>query len=899
MNSTLLSTKLFTPPKQNNFVLRSRLDELLDKACQTGYGFTLISAPAGYGKTSFVSSWLQDGHIPSTWLSLDEEDNDPIVFMQYLITALQKIVPSISLDLLASTQGVKLAPLIAVLNIIINEIVEQDSRFVFVLDDFHVIHSQTILDMFTHLFEHTPPQMHTIILSRTDPPLPLSRWRVRNRLMDIRADQLRFTPKEITGFLNEIMKLRLSHDEITALEVRTEGWIASLQLAAISMQGIKNKHEFISQFAGSHYYIMDYLVEEVIKNQPESVFSFLLQTSILDRLSAPLCEAVVNPDSNNPLIGQHALEDLERLNLFVVPLDEDRRWYRYHHLFADVLNHRLEQLFPAQIPDLHRRASHWYEQNGFFHEAIDHALAAGDRDRAAHLVDQNGCSLLMRGEVINLLKWIESVEPASQTFPWIAIQKAWSLSLSGEYDRAKIAIQNAERLISALGSEIDNRTMSGAVIAARAFIANMSGEASLAARLARQAFDCLPPDNDFSCSLRSAAISILGDSSRMTGNLTEAKHAYTQSLSISQTVGNHSMGIIANSNLADVLIEQGHLREANKIFNGILESIHRPDGKASPLAEKACASLSRISYEWNLLEESERYAHLCIDIARRWRNIEYQAVGFVTLTNLEHARGNRALAWEHLQAAESLMIGASLSSWLSTSIKLSLAPLWIAQGNLDKAAALIQEFGIKNDSIPTTNEISYQQEPIVIILLRLFLAQGNFSAASRLAEGLLYQLKNTDRVGRILETLILQSLSLFGLKALDQALDVLERVFLLTEPEMYVRFFLDEGEPMLKLLVQAKSHRVGAGYANKLLSEAEKTGSGDRSVPQMLIEPLTSREQEVLQLIENGLSNQEIASRLFISAVTVKRHISNIYTKLGVKSRTQAISMGRDLKLFD
>ncbi len=304
--------------------------------------------------------------------------------------------------------------------------------------------------MITYLLDHASPQLHLVILTRTDPPLPLSRLRVRNQLVEIRADQLRFTREEIATFLNEAMGLRLSTGDIAALEGRTEGWIAGLQLAAVAMQDGKDVHGFISAFTGSHYYIMDYLAEEVLSLQSETVRSFLLQTSILERMCGPLCDAVVDADQPESVDGQLMLETLEQMNLFLIPLDDERHWYRYHHLFADVLNRHLEQQFPHQLPDLHRRASRWYEQNGLIYDAIHHALMAGDQEHAAQLVDQYGCELLMRGEVVNLLTWIEAVEPYSQTLPWIAIQKAWALCLTGQLDRAEGPFQTAERLVSAL-----------------------------------------------------------------------------------------------------------------------------------------------------------------------------------------------------------------------------------------------------------------------------------------------------------------------------------------------------------------------------------------------------------------------------------------------------------------
>ncbi len=546
MDDTPLATKLHIPPPCPTLVLRPRLTTNLSKALTSS--LTLVSAPAGYGKSTLVSSWLYDTDIPSAWLSLDEGDNDPIRFLQYFITALQKIVPAITLDLLSVLQEKHPDPFIALLIIIINDIDKQAAPFILVLDDFHNIHAKPILEMIAYLLDYVPPQMHLAILTRTDPLLPLSRLRVRNQLAEIRADQLRFTQEEIATYLNDVIRLRLSTADIAALEARTEGWIAGLQLASIAMQGSKDFHSFIAAFTGSHYYIMDYLAEEVLKRLPESASIFLLQTSVLGRMCGPLCEAVVESGTIEQINGQSMLKDLERMNLFLIPLDDEQRWYRYHHLFADVLNRRLERFYPHQPCGLHRRASKWYEQNGFIPEAIQHSLAAGDLEHATQLIEQNGVPLLIRGEVTTLLKWIEAVEPHSQTHPWLFIFKAWAFALTGNLDRVNGMLQAAEELISALELTLEVRVMQGTIAAARAFQANLLGEARIAADFARQALEYLPDIDLISRSLRTVAYGLLGDASSMSGNLEEAQQAYVEAARIGQAAGDIHLTIVNNSN---------------------------------------------------------------------------------------------------------------------------------------------------------------------------------------------------------------------------------------------------------------------------------------------------------------------------------------------------------------
>jgi LuxR family maltose regulon positive regulatory protein len=891
MHADLLTIKLYVPPPRPTLVLRPRLTAAVSEAL-THY-LTLVSAPAGYGKTTLVSGWLRETDVPSAWLSLDESDNDPSRFLQYFITALQKIVPTLRADLLGMLQGMRLAPLDTPMNILINGITAHTAPFVLVLDDFHVIHAQPVLEMFIFLLEHMPPQMHLVLLSRTDPPLPLSRLRACNQLVDIRANQLRFTPDEVAAFLNE-MGLKLPADDIAAMEARTEGWIAGLQLAALSLQGCQDTHSFLSAFTGSHYYIMDYLTEEALNLQSEEVRSFLLQTSILNRMCGSLCEAVIEAGRVGSLDGQAMLEALEQKNLFVIPLDGERRWYRYHHLFADVLNRRLEHLYPQHLPGLHRRASQWLEQNGFILDAIRHALLAGDRDRAAQLVAQNGCMLLMAGEVVTLQRWIEAVGSYSQTHPWLAILKAWALALTGHPDQVEPTVQAAERLISPLEPTPEVKIMLGAAAAVRAYQANWRGDTRLAADFAQQALEYLPDSDPLSRSLRSLATDILGDASWMNGDLEEARQAYTEALRISQAADNIHMAIIANSHLAEILIEQGQLHQAARTFSETLQMATRPDGQISPLVERVYAGLSKISYEWNHLEAAAQYVHQCIELCGQWGSFEIQAAAYVMLAQMEHSQGNSERAQEAMRAAEQLGRQHHFSPRQSIWVKSALARLWLAQGNLERPAYLVQQSGIAPD-----DEIPYLREPEYLALLRLLLAQGDYDAALRLSERLLQKAQVASRVGQIIEILVLQALAFQGKKDMPRAMAILDKAVSLAQPEGYVCTFLDEGEPMAKLLYQAQAHRVGAGYASELLSAVGRASGTTPPPVQLLIEPLSMREIEVLKLIEAGHSNQEIAARLVISMATVKRHISNIYAKLGAKSRTQAVSLGRELRLFE
>lgn len=887
----LLSTKLYLPPIRPNRVDRPRLFEWMEGGLDKA--LILVSAPAGYGKTTLVSSWLQAIEAPSAWISLDEGDNDPIRFLQYFLSALHRILPALQPDLLSVLQGRQPVTFEPLLNIIINEADRQADPFVLVLDDFHTIHSQPVLDVITYLLEHMPPQMHLALLSRADPPLPLSHLRAGNQLVDIRANHLRFTRDEIAYFLNEVAGLDLSIEEIAVMEARTEGWIAGLQLAAISMQGLDDIHSFVAAFTGNHHYIMDYLTEEVLKLQPERVRMFLLQTSILTSMCGSLCDTVVEPGDAGLENGQTMLEALEAMNLFVIPLDDRRQWYRYHHLFADVVNLRLKHLFPQQLPELHRRASQWYEQNSMISEATHHAIMAGNHARAAQLVEQNGCSLLMRGEGFTLLKWVESVASYTLTHPWLLILKSWGLALTGNLDQVEPTLRMAEGLFSPLETSFEAKIMLGSIAAVRAYMANVHGEAQLATDYAHKALEYLPVGNDFSCSMRSVATSILGDASWMNGNMEEARNAYLEAVQISEAAGNIYMTMIAKSNLAVVLTEQGELHQAARIYADTLQNVRYPDGQQLPMADRFYAGLGSLSYEWNHLEAADQHIQRCIELCEQWGNTNSLANSYVSLAWLEQARSNFIKAQEAMRAAEQLLNERRLSPRQSSLVQLALAHWWMVQGSPERASQLIQRLGLNvDDELPSSRETEY------LLLLRLVMARGEYDAALSLAERMLHKAEAGKRAGRIIELLVLQALIFQKKKDLDQALEVLGKALSLAQPEGYVRIFLDEGEPMVKLLFQAKAHRIGQGYASDLLATQGEAAGIELPPAQLLSEPLTLRELEVLKLIEAGCSNQDIADKLVISLPTVKRHISNIYAKLGVESRTQAVSLGKGLGLF-
>ena len=886
--SGVLATKLFIPRARADIISRPRLTEVMNEAVRRR--LTLVSAPAGFGKTTLLSEWIPRSERCVTWVSLDRNDNDPVRFWTYVIHALQALQPDLGKKTLGLLQSPEPLPHTLIMTSLINEINTFPDNFALVLDDYHLIELPAIHQAIAFLLDHLPLHLHIAILTRIDPPLPLARLRARGQLTEIRAERLRFSAGECRQFLQQVMGLNLTEAQVTALETRTEGWIAGLQLAAISMQGSQDVDAFIAAFTGSHHYVMDYLLEEVLQQQPEKVGGFLLQTSILDRLSGPLCKAILDARDDD----DGMLESLRQKNLFIIALDDEGKWYRYHQLFADVLQKRLAQRSPELIPQLHLRASHWYEQNGFIAESIQQAIEAGDPDRAARLIEDNGCMLLISGEVTTLLNWASAIEFQSDVHPWLAIQQAWAQALDGQLERVEPTIRAPDQLLAPLDPSPEINTMKGTIAAARAYCANKRGDTRAAEGYAHLALELLPDCTTISQSIRSVATSLLGDTSWINGNLNEAIRAYNEAARIGQDAGNPHMVIIAHSNLAQVFLEQGQLHRSADLLRRSLEMAVRPDGERSPLASSLYASLGEIAYEQNRLEEAAQDLHRCIDLLLKWHDPILLAVAYTRLARVEHARNQPEIAQEAIRQAERIHQEQITLSRRSLRVENELARYWASQGNQEKLSGLVQKANpAPDEEIPFSRQLEY------LILMRILAAEKEYGSAAPLSVRLLHQAEIAGQVGIQIEILIQQALIFQGLKDMEKALVALEQALELARPEGYVRSFLDTGEAMTRLLCQVRSGHSAGGYEARLLVAINETPGMARPSGELLAEPLTAREMEVLQLIEAGRSNQEIAEHLVLSLLTVKRHISNIYTKLGVKSRTQAITLGKELKLLE
>jgi LuxR family maltose regulon positive regulatory protein len=744
--------------------------------------------------------------------------------------------------------------------------------------------------------------MHLIIANREDPHLPLARLRARGQLTELRATDLRFTASEASELLNQVMGLDLSATDVAALETRTEGWIAGLQLAAISLQGHKDATRLIKSFSGSHRFVLDYLVEEVLDQQTKNVQTFLLKTAVLNRLTGSLCDALTDQDN-----GQATLEALEHANLFIMPLDEERRWYRYHHLFAELLRARLRLARPNTVATLHTRASEWFEQHGSAAEAVNHALAAKDYERAARLVEQNTVLLLPQGELHALLRWIKALpEEVARRRPWVCIYQAWALAIAGQLDSVESLLQDVARLLNSADSqretavgEADQLDIEGHIATMRAYIAVIRGDASNAIKSANLAGEMLPENSLWA---RSVSQWALGMAHIMRGELAAADQSFTEFVSLGRAVDNLWLTVTGLTDLALVYHEQGSLQRAAAQYREALEMAAQRDSQNLGYMGRVEAGLAQVLYEQNDLDGAHRYATASIEKTRGWKNPNHFLFAYNVLARVLQARGDYQGALDAVQKADQVGREGPVMSVLIGMNEKNKVRLWLAQDKLEVASQWVHERGL--DAVDADGEPTHVHEVEYIALARIRLAQRRLDEAYRLLRHLLEKAEVAGYMSRTIEILNLQALAFQARGETARAMTALERALTLAEPGGFVRIFVDEGPPMSRLLYDSLTRGVAPAYAGRLLaafpvSEPEQPGlSISRDSKSELIEPLSEREVEVLQLVAEGLTNREIASRLFVSLNTVKAHTRNLYGKLNVHSRTQAIVRSQELGIL-
>lgn len=882
MVDTILATKLYVPHPPPRSVQRARLIERLDEG--SDQHLTLVSAPAGFGKTTAITAWVAGCGRPVAWLSLDAGDGDPARFMTHLIAALQTIHPQIGQSVLEALVSPQPPRMDAILTVVLNDIVALPERFILVLDDYHVVDARTVDDAVTFLLEHMPPQMHLVISTREDPQLPLARLRARGQMTELRATDLRFSPAEATAFLNDVMGLQLATEDVSALGSRTEGWITGLQLAAISMRGRDDATDFIASFTGSHRFVLDYLVEEVLHQQPAPVQQFLLRTSILDRMCGPLCDALM---LDSAMAGRATLEYLEQVNLFVIPLDDERRWYRYHHLFAELLRQRLHESAADDVTDLHARASAWFEEQGLEFEALHHAAAANDLERAERLIEAQGMPLYVRGGAVPVLNWLESLpESALDARPSLLVMFASVLSVVGRLARVEAKLVAAETAIRALApdDELDQpRELVGRIADLRAMVALMTGDMSQMETIiaqSRRALEYLPTT---SLRLRAATIWRLGLAHQRLGRRAPARSAFAESMAASEMSGYLHMNIMATTCLGWMEEFDLQLHQASETFQRVLQLVGDPPWG---VACEAYVGLARIVYEWNDLDTAWEHGQQSVRLAH-----QVDASSFVSsevfLARLQLARGDVTGAIAALAETERVVRQKGFVFRLPEIATAQVRAL-LRAGHLGEAERLARDH----------NLLAGQA--------RVHLAQGDPSAALAVLEQWRQQVEAKEWQDERLRAMLLQALAHHALGDLDAALLPLADALALAEPSGFIRLFLDEGAPMNELLSVALARGIRPDYTGTLQAafDAERPASDYATeappVPntQPLIEPLSQRELEVLRLIAAGLSNREICDRLYLALNTVKGHNRVIFSKLQVERRTEAVARARELNLI-
>ena len=900
----LISTKLRVPQARPKLVARPRLTERLNR--ESGRKLTLITAPAGFGKTTLLGEWMagrSEGRSIA-WVSLDEADNDPARFLSYLVVALRTIEDGFGEGVLSSLRAPGSPPVEALTSALINELADLPDNLAIVLDDYHLIDSDHVHGIVSFLVERLPSNVHLLIASRIDPPLPLARLRARDQIAEIKAADLSFAREEAAAFLKDTMRLNLSDEDVTALEERTEGWIAGLQLAALSMRDRKDIPGFVRAFSGSHRDVLDFLTEEVLEWQSEWMRSFLLETSILERLTGELCDAVTDRDH-----GQEMLETLERENLFVVALDDERRWYRYHHLFADVLRDRLEKERSEEVKELHLRAASWCERNGWASAAVEHALAAGDVEWAARLVEHNTQALCQRSEGATVNRWLTALPTGLvRSRPRLSLARAiWAL-ISGRVDEIEPLLTDAERAFATA----DHAHEPSAEEAARG-LANVPGTvAMLRAELARQRGD-VAHTIQFAQLARTHADEgdrylhffsswNLAVAKQMQGRLGEAEDELAALAADPWASGRHRyFAVRTYYTLGQVQRAQGRLSAALQTCRQGLELAAEAGRPALPAAGVAHVGIAEVSYERNQLDAALDQAMRGVALSRQLGYAQWLVTGLTALGRIREALGDQTGALGAIGEAERLVPYLVVDIFFPVAVQ--RARLLLAQGKIEDAARWCAKRGLGVDDEP-----SYLREREHLVLARVLLAQDKPDQTLRLLERHFEEAQAAGRGGSEIEILALQALALREKGERERAVSIVTQALTLAEPEGYVRTFVDDGPEMAPLLsevlmVHQSRHLMrpdppSAHYLRKLLAALEQAASGSMPPTPQLPEPLSERELEVLQLIAAGKSNSRIAQELFVTAGTVKTHIRNIYRKLDAHSRTQALVRARELNLL-
>jgi LuxR family transcriptional regulator, maltose regulon positive regulatory protein len=888
MDSSLLATRLRTPPTPLHAVPRERLVGLLERDVPS-HRLTLVSGPAGYGKTTLLSQWANDSAIPVAWLSIGPDENDFDRFFRYLLAAWNDVQPGISESALGALLQGMMPERDAVLSAFINVASEQPRHAAIVLDDYHLIDSPDIHESLMFLIDNLPETLHLVLSSRADPPLPLARYRARQQLLELTSTELAFELDESGAFFERSMRLQLTRAQVESLHTQLEGWIAGLQLVALSLRGRETIDE-AEVISGRHRYIADYLSEDVLSHLPDEYQRFLLQTSILDRFTEALCNAVTGRGDS-----QQILVALERQNLFVAAVDDNREWFRYHGLFADYLREELYRRDPDHAYDLHRRAARWYLEHDFPELAFHHAVSGNDVDLTAEICDLYFNAKLLGGEFRTVQDWLSRL-PVEwfAVYPALGLARAGLLAFSGDVGGCIRCIDGIEQELAGKAPE-DARWQQARVHTIRCFIACMSNDVPQAERLADLALSELPEDN---LGFRPGIYAALGDVYRQNGRWDDAYTHYLKVLEYSDSPPVRTQSAHVYGALADLSLRQGRLRDAGRYWRDALSTMGRQEnwGRISlPVIGWIYIRLAEILYEWNRLDEAWSYAEAGIQRADLGGDVRALIAGYLISGRLKLSSGDPGTASEYLEQARSLVEQIQFHEWITRFERFQLE-VWLSENRLRSAVAWV-DLMMQGDVLRDRPE----REIAEIALARALIFKGDSVSVrqgSDLLDRLIPTAESEGRNALLIEGLTLRSLAESTLGDHSAALASLEHALRLAEPEGYVRLFVDLGRPLGRLLQLAQARNVLPDYVGTILEgfgQYDELASG--AVP-MLTEPLTDREQEILVLLAAGLTNSEIAGTFFISSETVKKHTANIYGKLHVRRRTEAVARARELNLL-
>jgi ATP/maltotriose-dependent transcriptional regulator MalT len=894
----LLETKLYIPQAHDSVVVRKRLLDSLNEGIK--HKLTLIAAPVGFGKTTLLGLWCNGSNFEKVWVSLDNSDNELTQFWTYIVGGLGHIVPELAESTMYLLNGSRPVQIELVIKSLINTLTKLSDTVVLILDDYHVIEDQTVQQSIIFLLEHMPPNLHLVIGSRTEPPLPLARLRARRQLTELSAKDLKFTSAETVDFLNQVMGLNLSSDDVAALETRTEGWIAGLQLAALSIQKQKNIPDFIRRFSGDNRFIVDYLASEILDRQPDHIRDFLVQTSILDYIHAPLCNAITGRNDS-----QAILETLDTANLFIVRLDNKRRWYRYHQLFAEFLrDHAAQSLGEDELADLHRHASDWYIRNDSLTEAADHALKAGDIQRLTTIIEPVIRLTFARQESQKLLKWLDVLpETVVESKPMLSLAYGWALFIVGHLDAVEPYMQNIERHLQLEGTdwarlapESDQlpkpsnfQNIVGQMTTIRAVVACYQGQSSKAIDLSRQALSILPQDNIMLHSFNANNIVLnLNSQSGSREDLLAVTQTYTAAVKEGEQSGDKQATIFAMSKVAEFQTLQGHITEAYKTYETVCQRIESLSEDSVSVADKAYIGMGEIFYEWNQLEKAQEYLLRGVQLAEQRQDLHELIMGYVHLARSWLAQGDPSSAADAIHRAEQIAYDVNVV-WITDQTMACKLQYWLQTQQEDKAFQWAANCDLK-----IGDEIGYRRDALYTMLARIHLTQQKPRQALEILDWLGSIANRMGLLRSLIEFDILRAIAFHQLSDQDHMIAALLSALEQAATQGYVRPFLDAGKPVAELLRQVALKGEYVEFIGQLL-KAIGSNQAASSTAQKSVDALSGRELEVLRLIAVGLSNKAVAQELVLSVGTIKAHVHRIHSKLGVRNRTEAVKRARDL----